>query len=249
MLSAALREAALTPRLLVATDFDGTLAPLQDDPATVQPHPTAVSALTTLCHLPETQVCIISGRSLTDLWARMPAIPGLLLRGSYGAEVHSPAPPGTARATVDELHDRLHRALDGTLARLERKTLGVAVHTRGIPRKDAELSFAAAREAVRGIRGLREVPGFDILDFTVSTYDKGIAITEEADFFAPTTVVVLGDDPEDEKMFACAKPRAVTIKVGVTPTRAEFRVKTPQDAALALSALAEGRTLWATEHA
>ena len=38
-LSAALRSAALTPRLLVTSDFDGTLAPIVNHPADARPLP------------------------------------------------------------------------------------------------------------------------------------------------------------------------------------------------------------------
>ncbi|MFO0832136.1 MAG: trehalose-phosphatase [Phycisphaerales bacterium] len=243
-----LRDAASTPRLLVATDFDGTLAPLQDDPETVEPLPAAVSALSTLCRVPETHVCVISGRSLTDLWRRIPAIPGLLLRGSYGSEVHSPASQPRPGSDLDRLHAILTRATHGTHARLERKTMGVAVHTRGLPRKEADNALTAARRAALEVQGLREFPGIDVLDFSFSAYDKATALREEIELFAPTTVVVIGDDAEDEKMFAAARPRALTIKVGDTATRAEFSVPSPHAATQALAKLSEFRTLWATEH-
>ena len=43
--TAAVAEVCETERLLVATDFDGTLAPIVDDPATARPLPDAVEAL------------------------------------------------------------------------------------------------------------------------------------------------------------------------------------------------------------
>src|SRR5260370_12287986 len=48
-----LAEAARTPRLLVAGDYDGTLAPITADPRSVQPSPEAVSALRSLACLPQ----------------------------------------------------------------------------------------------------------------------------------------------------------------------------------------------------
>lgn len=41
----ALSEVARTPRLLVASDYDGTIAPLVNDPDHARPHPESTTAL------------------------------------------------------------------------------------------------------------------------------------------------------------------------------------------------------------
>ena len=44
-MQARLRELARTPTLLVACDYDGTLAPLVDDPERAHPHRESIAAL------------------------------------------------------------------------------------------------------------------------------------------------------------------------------------------------------------
>src|SRR4029453_11608271 len=85
-LRGAVARIARVPRLLVACDYDGTLAPLVDDPAYATPLPEAAAAIRTLASLPQTTVAVISGRSLRALAAlsRMPSEVHLV--GSHGSE-------------------------------------------------------------------------------------------------------------------------------------------------------------------
>ena len=66
-LRAALGRIARVPQLLIGCDYDGTLAPLVDDPAAAGPLPEAVAAVRALAALPQTVVAVISGRALRDL--------------------------------------------------------------------------------------------------------------------------------------------------------------------------------------
>ncbi|HEX3679655.1 MAG TPA: trehalose-phosphatase [Galbitalea sp.] len=63
----ALHELARVKRLLVALDFDGTLAPEVDDPETARAIPEARAAVLDLLELPNTRVALVSGRSLASL--------------------------------------------------------------------------------------------------------------------------------------------------------------------------------------
>ena len=85
----ALDDAAATPRLLVASDFDGTLAPIVNDPTGARPLPRAAEALIALAALPSTEVMLVSGRALEVLreYSGMPA--SVHLVGSHGAELES----------------------------------------------------------------------------------------------------------------------------------------------------------------
>ncbi|HEX8346908.1 MAG TPA: trehalose-phosphatase, partial [Actinoplanes sp.] len=74
-LRAAVTRLARVPQLLVACDYDGTLAPLVDDPTRAAPLPEAVAAIRALAALPQTVVAVVSGRALRDLAAlsRLPS--------------------------------------------------------------------------------------------------------------------------------------------------------------------------------
>ena len=84
-LRSALAAAARVPRLLVTSDFDGTLAPLVNNPADARALPDAVDALLALAGLPDSVVALISGRSLAVLTELSGAPAGVQLIGSHGA--------------------------------------------------------------------------------------------------------------------------------------------------------------------
>ena len=66
-LDKALRLAAATGHLLVASDFDGTLAEIVSRPELAVAHPDAITALAELAALRVTDAAVISGRSRSDL--------------------------------------------------------------------------------------------------------------------------------------------------------------------------------------
>ncbi|MEZ5323110.1 MAG: trehalose-phosphatase [Microthrixaceae bacterium] len=74
------------PIVLIACDYDGTLAPIVDDPTVAHPLRPAIAALRSLAALPDTHVSVISGRSLRDLavLSRLPHEVHLV--GSHGSE-------------------------------------------------------------------------------------------------------------------------------------------------------------------
>ena len=85
----ALRSAARTPCLLVASDYDGVVAPIVADPDAAMPDTAAIEALAQLAATPDTHVAMISGRTLRDL-RRVTGEPGeVMLLGSHGAETAS----------------------------------------------------------------------------------------------------------------------------------------------------------------
>jgi trehalose 6-phosphate phosphatase len=83
----ALREIARTRRLLVALDFDGTLAPEVDDPEAARALPEARAAVLRLIAMPNTRVALVSGRALESLIQVSNLPDSVLLVGSHGIEL------------------------------------------------------------------------------------------------------------------------------------------------------------------
>ncbi len=69
---------------MVVVDFDGTLAPIVEDPAAARPLPAAAEALERLAARLG-RVAVVSGRPATFLHQALPT-PGLVLVGQYGLE-------------------------------------------------------------------------------------------------------------------------------------------------------------------
>jgi trehalose 6-phosphate phosphatase len=200
-------------RALVATDYDGTLAPIVDDPASAFPAPGAVAALARLAGRAGT-VAVITGRAAADAVSLggLAAVPGLIVLGHYGAErwqdgtlSEPPVPPGV-QAVREALPGLLAaaRAPEGTA--VEDKGTALAVHTRRAADPGAALELLReplSRLADRA--GLTMEPGRMVLELRPSGMDKGTALRRLAAERAARSVLYCGDDLGDLAAFAAIR--------------------------------------------
>jgi len=95
----ALAAFAARPRVLVAVDFDGTLAPFVTDPLAARALPGGLEALRAAAALDGVTAAVVSGRDLATLAALTGIGPGdgIVLVGSHGAQMGSrvDTEPGT----------------------------------------------------------------------------------------------------------------------------------------------------------
>jgi len=237
----ALDVAAGTARLLVASDFDGTLAPLVDDPADARPLPRAADALRALADLPSTEVALVSGRALATLRAYSGMPSGVHLVGSHGAEFDSGFALEVDEALLGTITSELDAiAADRTGVTVEPKPASVAIHVRNASAADGEAALDAAR-AVGVAAGVEITAGKDVLEFAVITTDKGEAVDAIRAQTDATAAVFFGDDVTDEKAFRRMTGSDVGVKVGPGETLAAYRVDSPQDVAESLHHLLERR--------
>ena len=159
-LLASLRELARQRRLLVALDFDETLAPEVDDPETARALPEARAAVLRLLGMPGTRVALVSGRALRSLEQVSDLPDTALLVGSHGIEIRLDSPEDSVSLDTAELRrvDVLNRVL-GKVADsvdqvwLESKPAGFALHTRLATEHDSRMAHLVAQR--RGERGGR----------------------------------------------------------------------------------------------
>ena len=212
---------AVADRTVVGLDFDGTLAPIVDDPAQAHVHPDGPEVLARLAAQVRA-VAIITGRParqvvelgrLDDVADRLPPGAELLVRGQYGheqwdsttREFRSPdVPPGLA-AFADELPDLL-AAEDAADAFVEDKGLALAVHTRRLDapadafaRLEPRLADAAERH------GLGLEPGKFVLEVRSPGMHKGHALREVVATTGAGGVLFGGDDLGDLEAFEAAR--------------------------------------------
>jgi trehalose-phosphatase len=248
-LRAAVKRIARTPNLLVACDYDGTLAPIVDDHTNAAPLPEAVAAIRSLAALPQTTVAVISGRSLRDLAAlsRLPSEVHLV--GSHGSEfdvgfVERIAPE------LGELRTRLGRAIMELAGnrpgiRLEQKPASVAVHTRGADHRIATDTLEALRSGPATWPGVHVTTGKEVMELSVVATDKGKAVDELRTQLSATAVIFLGDDVTDENAFANLQGPDVGIKIGpADETKATYAVEDPEMGVRVLAMLMESRRRW-----
>jgi trehalose 6-phosphate phosphatase len=240
-LIAALDTVAATPRLLVTSDFDGTLAPIVNNPADARALPAGSAALLDLAALPDTFVALVSGRALDVLRELSGMPPSVHLVGSHGAEFNTGFTQTVDTALLAEIVDSLTEIASrypGTA--VETKPASAALHVRNASAADGEAALAAAREA--GTQWDAEpTEGKAVLEFAVVTTSKGSAIDALRERDDATAVDFLGDDVTDEKAFARLRDGDVGVKVGPGPSAAQYRVDSPEDVAEALAYLAARR--------
>ena len=245
----AILSAAKAEILLVGSDFDGTLAPIVDDPATARAVPTAVRALHALAALPNTHVAVVSGRARKDLAELLGDTGDLILIGSHGAETDDAATTGANKGLTTEesrRRARLGQALQSLLidypdVQLEPKPAGVAVHLRNAGQASADAVTAAIEDDLATWPGIHVLRGKKVIELSVVVADKGTAFDRVAERVGATTKVFLGDDLTDENVFAMLGEGDVGIKVGRSESVAHFRVPDPAHVAEVLGSLLAAR--------
>jgi trehalose 6-phosphate synthase/phosphatase len=235
--------------VVVGLDFDGTLAPIVDDPATARALPEAVDALQALAAIPGTMVAVISGRALADLEDMVGGEANIHLVGSHGAETStgdgddaaSPiSPEDTKRLTRLRLElQQITAEFPGV--RLEVKPTGVAVHLRGLDEQDAAAVTERIEENPATWPGVHLLRGKKVLELTVVTTNKGRALKAIMRQHHVTATVFIGDDVTDENAFGVLTGDDVGVKVGSGRTAADVRIQDPARVADLLHVLAASR--------
>jgi trehalose 6-phosphate phosphatase len=191
-------------------DFDGTLAPIVDDPAEAAALPGTVELLGRLAER-FAAVALVSGRPAAFLAEAVPA-PGVAHVGLYGMELVTDGQVRTdpeadawreaVAAARDDLAD--HPDVRAAGAYLEDKGLGVGVHLRRVAdpaRWTGPLERAAHELAER--HGLVVAPGKLVYELRPPLErDKGDAVQRVLDEVGARVLAMAGDDLGDLAAFA-----------------------------------------------
>jgi trehalose 6-phosphate phosphatase len=193
--------------VLLAFDFDGTLAPIVSDPDRARMRPRTSRLLRRLAAL--YPCVVISGRSRADVLARLRGTRVRRVIGNHGAEDGS---AGRGRREAGRWASRLRArlsAMPGVL--VEEKGLSVSVHYRG-DRPTAE----AIREAARSLDRVRVFGGRRVVNVVAATApNKGTALASARKQLGCEAAIYVGDDETDEDVFALGHPGTLlTIRVG-----------------------------------
>lgn len=227
--------------LVLGLDFDGTLAPIHDDPDT--PHITTGcrAALSRFIAAPAVRVAVISGRSIEDLRPRI-GLRGIVYGGNHGLEIdwhgHHVAHPLAVRRrpAVDRVAERLtDRLADVPGILVEHKGLSLTVHVRNGARlchETVRSRFGATIDEMGA--GLTLSSGREIIEVRPAIdWDKGAAMdaisTRVGDDWVP---VYLGDDETDEDAFKAVRSDGVGVLVG-RPRRTAAAYRIDHQAAVA----------------
>jgi len=223
--------------LALFLDYDGTLCPLQEHPSEAVLSTAMRRTLKTCSRRPDTDVAIISGRSLEDLRQTVND-PELTYAGNHGLEIDGADVPHFVhedllhyRARVEALAKELGRlSVDG--AWVEEKGPTLTYHYRAVAGERAE---ALAKEA----HSIINTAGYQARDAHRAVearppigWDKGRAVLHVLrSRYGPSwsenvRVIYVGDDETDEDAFRLLSGLAITFRLGSPnrPTAASRRL-------------------------
>ncbi|MDL9945417.1 trehalose-phosphatase [Gordonia sp. ABSL11-1] len=246
----ALIGAAESPRLLVASDYDGCVSPLVSRPEDAVPNPASIAAIEAAGQLPDTAVAVVSGRALGVLSELSGLAVPVVLVGSHGSEFDS----GFAVEITDDHRALLERliaelrsiAADHPGSTVETKPASTVLHVRNAAPADADAALDRARTGPAAWPGVEVTEGKAVIELAVIETSKGHALDVLRERFGADTVVYLGDDVTDEKAFAHLHPDSgdVGIKVGQGDTCAAYRIEDTDDVATVLEFVTARRREW-----
>ena len=202
----------------MASDFDGTIAPIVANPSDARPIPAAADALAALAGLRQTTAALISGRALRDLAVLSGAPADVHLVGSHGSEFNA-----DFLEAIDDSARSLLADLEQTMADLAARYPGATVET-----KPVSVAFHV-RNAAPGTRPAGPRRGAGRRRRTGTCTSPRARRCASSRSSTPTrarrwtccaararrdAVVFFGDDVTDEKAFMRLGEADVGVKVG-----------------------------------
>jgi trehalose 6-phosphate phosphatase len=197
--------------VLLAFDYDGTLAPLADSPERAFLRWSTRRLLKHACTLYPSLV--ISGRARRDVSRRLRGIGVGQVVGNHGAE------PSPGDREVRRQVRRWLPVLQTHLSRrhgvvIENKAFSIAIHYRRA--RDKRAARRAILAVARSLTDARIVGGKLVVNLLVTdSANKGLALERERRRFACDRVIYIGDDETDEDAFALDRAGCLlAIRVG-----------------------------------
>jgi len=226
----------------VVLDYDGSLAPITEEPAQAHMRPETRRLLDELIQL--FPVAVISGRALADVVKMLDGAPVLWVVGNHGAEwseLHADTgkTEQRLRAWRQVLEERLGD-IPGVV--IEDKRLSLSVHfRRALDWRGAE---RAVRKVVSQLEGVRVLGGKQVVNLVPQgAPHKGMALERIRMMLGCDLALYVGDDDTDEDVFALQQPdRLLTIRVGASAdSRADYFLRQQEEIDELLSILVELR--------
>jgi trehalose 6-phosphate phosphatase len=246
-------------RVLLAFDFDGTLAPIVKDPSSARMRPETHARLALVAK--RFPCVVITGRSVADVRGRLEGIPVVAVVGNHGLEARPEPGPESGREPERERESERtrHSDMEGYAksvaswrpilehsmhayagVEIEDKRYSLAVHYRKSRKKPEALEALRAATLELG-DGVRWVGGKQVVNLVPKDApDKGVALQLLRDQTQSERAIYVGDDLTDEDVFALNEPgRLLAVRIGRTRhSGAPYYLRRQREIDLMLEALA-----------
>ncbi|MBI2213757.1 MAG: trehalose-phosphatase [Acidobacteria bacterium] len=200
--------------LLLATDFDGTIADIRVDPAGARIADDVRELFADCLRRGGVAIAIISGRDLADLMGRTDGL-ALWRAGSHGLEVA--APDGqvirSARVFEGEPPSRWLAAALSAGFRIETKKFGLALHWRGTDGLSSRHALVDELRIWARDQGLVAIEGRSVLEVRIAGPSKRDALELLAASTSASVVSYAGDDVTDHEALEWAGSRGTAFFV------------------------------------
>jgi trehalose 6-phosphate phosphatase len=205
-------------RVLLAFDYDGTLAPIVADRSRARMRAVTADLLAKLCGLYPCSV--ISGRSRADLASRLQGARVKYVIGNHGIE------PGSDTTDLERDVLRVRAHLERLVAEwqgveLEDKRYSLALHYR--KSRQSRLARDAILKAVGKLPArMRAVSGKKVINLIPARApNKGQALLRLRAAEGADTALYVGDDLCDEDVFTLDQPgRLLSVRIGASSASA-----------------------------
>lgn len=217
---------------LLLLDYDGTLADLKPLPAQAAPDEEILHLLRTLQADEKNEIVIITGRDRDTIEKWLGFLPvnlvaehGAFVRdkaGSWKQQVPQADEWKAAIRPIMELYmDRTPRAF------IEEKTFSLVWHCRNSEPDLAKLRTQELKDALSAITANLQIGIFEgsrIVEVKHLAANKGMSSSTWCSVCDWQFILAAGDDYTDEDIFAAVPEKTYTIKVGMSATKAKYRV-------------------------
>ncbi|EDV99221.1 probable trehalose-phosphate phosphatase J [Drosophila grimshawi] len=226
-------------KLAVLLDYDGTLAPIADNPSnTIMPVEVG-AILRKLAKHPQIFMCVISGRALKNVQAHV-SIDGITYSGNHGLEIEYPDGsrhdydlPADIKKNYTAMVEELKQRVEKNGAWVEDKRVSLTYHYRDTPvgLKDEQKKLATEISQNYGFRVSQAHEAIEVKPPV--NWNKGEAALHilkskfGADWSKEVRVVFAGDDTTDEDAMKVLKGFGRSFRIAAdaqVETFADFRL-------------------------
>lgn len=228
-----LRQFKKAKKRLLLLDYDGTLRGFVSthDSRQGAPPKALLRLIRSLTALPNTKVCIISGRPRDVLEAWFDGLP-VVLAAEHGAWVKHDGEWSQQQESMHEHKKTIMPILEHYAERtpgalIEQKDFALVWHYRNVPTELAHARNANLRSELTRLLANTDVGihnGAKIIEIKPRNVHKGVVAEDLAAMYPSDFILCIGDDYTDEDMFRALPENAYSIKVGLGDTSARSQV-------------------------